>query len=165
MYCCSSSLTDGGAFDPLELPELPHAATSIVASKGATRRRVRDPECIIAPTVAAAPRRRPSSPSVSASVRHVGAPHSVESNLARTFARFPAGLDGVLRVVMGLTAACSIGLVVAAEVFLRQARPTVALIGAEAAMIGGLSAFGVAPEVAAAAAITRRLFTTYLPPI
>lgn len=66
------------------------------------------------------------------SVRHVGTPHPVESNLARTFARFPAPLDGVLRVVMGITAAWSIGLVVAAGGFLRQIRLTAALIGAGA---------------------------------
>jgi uncharacterized membrane protein YbhN (UPF0104 family) len=35
----------------------------------------------------------------------------------------------------------------------------------EAALIAGLSAFGVPPEVAAAAVVTHRLFTTYLPPI
>lgn len=35
----------------------------------------------------------------------------------------------------------------------------------EAALIAGLGAFGVSPDVAAAAVITHRLFTTYLPPI
>ena len=35
----------------------------------------------------------------------------------------------------------------------------------EAALIAGLSAFGVPAEIAAAAVITHRLFTTYLPPI
>lgn len=35
----------------------------------------------------------------------------------------------------------------------------------EAALIAGLSAFGVPPDLAAAAVITHRLFTTYLPPI
>ncbi len=35
----------------------------------------------------------------------------------------------------------------------------------EAALIAGLSAFGVPPEIATAAVITHRLFTTYLPPI
>jgi uncharacterized membrane protein YbhN (UPF0104 family) len=35
----------------------------------------------------------------------------------------------------------------------------------EAALIAGLTAFGVPPEIAAAAVVTHRLFTTYLPPI
>jgi uncharacterized membrane protein YbhN (UPF0104 family) len=35
----------------------------------------------------------------------------------------------------------------------------------EAAMVSGLTAFGIAPEVATAAVVTHRLFTTYLPPI
>ncbi len=35
----------------------------------------------------------------------------------------------------------------------------------EAALIAGLGAFGVAPDVATAAVVTHRLFTTYLPPI
>jgi len=35
----------------------------------------------------------------------------------------------------------------------------------EAALIAGLTAFGIPPEVASAAVITHRLFTTYLPPI
>ena len=35
----------------------------------------------------------------------------------------------------------------------------------EAALIAGLTAFGFQPEIAAAAVITHRLFTTYLPPI
>lgn len=35
----------------------------------------------------------------------------------------------------------------------------------EAALIAGLSAFGVPPEIATAAVVTHRLFTTYLPPI
>ena len=35
----------------------------------------------------------------------------------------------------------------------------------QAALIAGLTAFGVAPELATAAVITHRLFTTYLPPI
>ena len=35
----------------------------------------------------------------------------------------------------------------------------------EAALIAGLSAFGVPAEIAAAAVVTHRLFTTYLPPI
>ncbi|MFN8027660.1 MAG: lysylphosphatidylglycerol synthase transmembrane domain-containing protein [Acidimicrobiia bacterium] len=35
----------------------------------------------------------------------------------------------------------------------------------EAALIAGLTAFGVPPELATAAVITHRLFTTYLPPI
>lgn len=35
----------------------------------------------------------------------------------------------------------------------------------EAAMIAGLGAFGVAPDIATATVVTHRLFTTYLPPI
>ena len=35
----------------------------------------------------------------------------------------------------------------------------------EAALIAGLTAFGIQPEIATAAVITHRLFTTYLPPI
>jgi uncharacterized membrane protein YbhN (UPF0104 family) len=35
----------------------------------------------------------------------------------------------------------------------------------EAAMVSGLTAFGVPPEIATAAVVTHRLFTTYLPPI
>ncbi len=35
----------------------------------------------------------------------------------------------------------------------------------EAAMVSGLTAFGVEPEIATAAVVTHRLFTTYLPPI
>lgn len=35
----------------------------------------------------------------------------------------------------------------------------------EAAMVSGLTAFGIAPEIATAAVVTHRLFTTYLPPI
>ena len=35
----------------------------------------------------------------------------------------------------------------------------------EAALIAGLSAFGVPAEIATAAVVTHRLFTTYLPPI
>jgi uncharacterized membrane protein YbhN (UPF0104 family)/tRNA A-37 threonylcarbamoyl transferase component Bud32 len=35
----------------------------------------------------------------------------------------------------------------------------------EASLIAGLTAFGVPPEIASAAVITHRLFTTYLPPI
>jgi uncharacterized membrane protein YbhN (UPF0104 family) len=35
----------------------------------------------------------------------------------------------------------------------------------EASLIAGLTAFGIAPEIASAAVITHRLFTTYLPPI
>jgi uncharacterized membrane protein YbhN (UPF0104 family)/tRNA A-37 threonylcarbamoyl transferase component Bud32 len=36
---------------------------------------------------------------------------------------------------------------------------------AEASLIAGLTAFGISPEIASAAVITYRLFTTYLPPI
>ena len=36
---------------------------------------------------------------------------------------------------------------------------------AEASLIAGLTAFGIPPEIATAAVITYRLFTTYLPPI
>jgi uncharacterized membrane protein YbhN (UPF0104 family) len=35
----------------------------------------------------------------------------------------------------------------------------------EAAMVSGLTAFGVPPEIATATVVTHRLFTTYLPPI
>ena len=35
----------------------------------------------------------------------------------------------------------------------------------EAAMVGGLTAFGIPPEIATATVVTHRLFTTYLPPI
>jgi uncharacterized membrane protein YbhN (UPF0104 family) len=35
----------------------------------------------------------------------------------------------------------------------------------EAAMVSGLTAFGIPPEIATAAVVTHRLFTTYLPPI
>ncbi len=35
----------------------------------------------------------------------------------------------------------------------------------EAAMIAGLTAFGIPPEMATATVVTHRLFTTYLPPI
>jgi uncharacterized membrane protein YbhN (UPF0104 family) len=35
----------------------------------------------------------------------------------------------------------------------------------EAALIAGLTAFGIAGDTASAAVITQRLFTTYLPPI
>jgi uncharacterized membrane protein YbhN (UPF0104 family) len=36
---------------------------------------------------------------------------------------------------------------------------------AEASLIAGLTAFGIGPNVASAAVVTYRLFTTYLPPI
>ena len=36
---------------------------------------------------------------------------------------------------------------------------------AEASLIAGLTAFGISPEIASAAVVTYRLFTTYLPPI
>ena len=35
----------------------------------------------------------------------------------------------------------------------------------EAAMVAGLTAFGIPPEIATATVVTHRLFTTYLPPI
>ena len=35
----------------------------------------------------------------------------------------------------------------------------------EAAMIAGLTAFGIPPDTASAAVLTHRLFTTFLPPI
>jgi len=35
----------------------------------------------------------------------------------------------------------------------------------EAAMVSGLTAFGIPPEIATATVVTHRLFTTYLPPI
>ena len=50
--------------------------------------------------------------------------------------------------------------------FLASIVPVPGGIGvAEASLIAGLTAFGVSPEVASAAVITYRLFTTYLPPI
>ncbi|HXY93018.1 MAG TPA: lysylphosphatidylglycerol synthase domain-containing protein [Acidimicrobiia bacterium] len=50
--------------------------------------------------------------------------------------------------------------------FLSSLVPVPGGIGvAEATLIAGLTAFGVAPEVASAAVVTYRLFTTYLPPI
>ena len=50
--------------------------------------------------------------------------------------------------------------------FLASIVPVPGGIGvAEASLIAGLTAFGVSPEVASAAVVTYRLFTTYLPPI
>jgi glycosyltransferase 2 family protein len=50
--------------------------------------------------------------------------------------------------------------------FLASLVPVPGGIGvAEAAMVAGLTAFGIPPETATAAVITHRLFTTYLPPI
>ncbi|MEX1007942.1 MAG: lysylphosphatidylglycerol synthase domain-containing protein [Acidimicrobiia bacterium] len=50
--------------------------------------------------------------------------------------------------------------------FLASIVPVPGGIGvAEASLIAGLTAFGIAPDVASAAVVTYRLFTTYLPPI
>ena len=50
--------------------------------------------------------------------------------------------------------------------FLASMVPVPGGIGvAEAAMVAGLTAFGIPPEMATATVITHRLFTTYLPPI
>jgi uncharacterized protein (TIRG00374 family) len=57
-------------------------------------------------------------------------------------------------------------LVVTGAGFVSSVVPVPGGIGvAEAALIGGLTTFGVPPEQASAAVVTYRLFTTYLPPI
>jgi uncharacterized protein (TIRG00374 family) len=57
-------------------------------------------------------------------------------------------------------------LVVTGAGFISSLVPVPGGIGvAEAALISGLTAFGVPPEQASAAVVTYRLFTTYLPPI
>jgi uncharacterized membrane protein YbhN (UPF0104 family) len=57
-------------------------------------------------------------------------------------------------------------LVVTGAGFISSLVPVPGGIGvAEASLIAGLTAFGVAPDAASAAVVTYRLFTTYLPPI
>jgi uncharacterized protein (TIRG00374 family) len=76
------------------------------------------------------------------------------------------GLGAALLAYGGHLSIGELIFVVTSAGFLASLVPVPGGIGvSEAALIAGLTAFGVSPEVASAAVVTYRLFTTYLPPI
>ena len=79
---------------------------------------------------------------------------------------YSLGLGAALAAYGGSLPFGQLVLVTTGAGFLASLVPVPGGIGvAEASLIAGLTAFGVSPEVASAAVVTYRLFTTYLPPI